>query len=445
MFIPEIERQSAAAIQAYQDQRLQETLQYVKRNSRYYQQAFETQQIDIDSIRATTDLFRLPVTSKEDIQEHHADLVCVPPQQIIDYATTSGTTGSPLVVPMTNNDIDRLAYNEYISLSCANVQANDTVMLCTTMDKQFMAGIAYFLGIRKIGAGLIRAGVDALSIQWENIKRYQPTVLIAVPSFIVKLLEYAEQNNIDYQNSSVQKIICIGEGIRRLDFSDNNISRRIKNQWSVELFSTYAATEMAAAFTECCCQRGGHHHPELVIIECLDSANRPLPPGQVGELTITTLGVEAFPLIRYKTGDLVSLSQSACSCGRNTIKVSPVVGRKQQRIKLKGTTIYPPAIANVLNAHRYVKDYLILIDKDELDSDELTVFIDSTIGEKGLPALKVALKAHLRVSPKLEVADIGALRRRFKVHLKRKPVQILDVRTSLQQGIWNHQPQLVTA
>jgi len=445
MFIPEIERQSAAAIQAYQDQRLQETLQYVKRNSRYYQQAFETQQIDIDSIRATTDLFRLPVTSKEDIQEHHADLVCVPPQQIIDYATTSGTTGSPLVVPMTNNDIDRLAYNEYISLSCANVQANDTVMLCTTMDKQFMAGIAYFLGIRKIGAGLIRAGVDALSIQWENIKRYQPTVLIAVPSFIVKLLEYAEQNNIDYQNSSVQKIICIGEGIRRLDFSDNNISRRIKNQWSVELFSTYAATEMAAAFTECCCQRGGHHHPELVIIECLDSANRPLPPGQVGELTITTLGVEAFPLIRYKTGDLVSLSQSACSCGRNTIKVSPVVGRKQQRIKLKGTTIYPPAIANVLNAHRYVKDYLILIDKNELDSDELTVFIDSTIGEKGLPALKVALKAHLRVSPKLEVADIGALRRRFKVHLKRKPVQILDVRTSLQQGIWNHQPQLVTA
>lgn len=445
MFIPEIERQSAAAIQAYQDQRLQETLQYVKRNSRYYQQAFETQQIDIDSIRATTDLFRLPVTSKEDIQEHHADLVCVPPQQIIDYSTTSGTTGSPLVIPMTNNDIDRLAYNEYISLSCANVQASDTVMLCTTMDKQFMAGIAYFLGIRKIGAGLIRAGVDALSVQWENIKRYQPTVLIAVPSFIVKLLEYAEQNNIDYQNSSVQKVICIGEGIRRLDFSDNNISRRIKNQWSVELFSTYAATEMAAAFTECCCQRGGHHHPELVIIECLDSANRPLPPGQVGELTITTLGVEAFPLIRYKTGDLVSLSQSACSCGRNTIKVSPVVGRKQQRIKLKGTTIYPPAIANVLNAHRYVKDYLILIDKNELDSDELTVFIDSTIGEKGLPALKVALKAHLRVSPKLEVADIGALRRRFKVHLKRKPVQILDVRTSLQQGIWNHQPQLVTA
>lgn len=445
MFIPDIERQSAAAIQAYQDQRLQETLQYVKRNSRYYQQVFEAQQIDIDSIRATTDLFRLPVTSKEDIQKHHADLVCVPPQQIIDYSTTSGTTGSPLVIPMTNNDIDRLAYNEYISLSCANVQASDTVMLCTTMDKQFMAGIAYFLGIRKIGAGLIRAGVDALSVQWENIKRYQPTVLIAVPSFIVKLLEYAEQNNIDYQNSSVQKIICIGEGIRRLDFSDNNISRRIKSQWSVELFSTYAATEMAAAFTECCCQRGGHHHPELVIIECLDSANRPLPPGQVGELTITTLGVEAFPLIRYKTGDLVSLSQSTCSCGRNTVKVSPVVGRKQQRIKLKGTTIYPPAIANVLNAHRYVKDYLILIDKNELDSDELTVFIDSTIGEKGLPALKVALKAHLRVSPQLKVADIGALRRRFKVHLKRKPVQILDVRTSLQQGNWNNQPQLVTA
>jgi len=442
MFIPEIERQAVAAIQLYQDIRLQDTLKYVAQYSSYYQRVFRENHIDLDKIRTTKDLFRLPTTSKEDIQRFHQDLICVPEHQIIDYSTTSGTTGSPLIIPMTDRDIDRLAYNEYISLSCAGVQASDKVMLCTTMDKQFMAGIAYFLGIRKIGAGLIRAGVDALSTQWENIFRYKPTVLIAVPSFIIRLLEYAKEQQIDFQQSSIQKIICIGEGIRRLDFSDNNISRRIKSQWSVELFSTYAATEMAAAFTECSCQRGGHHHPELVIVECLDADNRPLPPGQVGELTITTLGVEAFPLIRYKTGDLVSLSTPTCACGRNTVRVSPVIGRKQQRIKLKGTTIYPPAIANLLNANANVKDYLILIENDELGSDTVSVFVEAGTERNTRNELQEAIKGHLRVSPRLEIANIGQLRKIHQVHKKRKPVKILDRRSALQQGFFQQEAQL---
>lgn len=442
MFIPEIEHQTAAVIQLYQDLRLQDTLRYVAQYSSYYQRVFQENNIDLDKITSAKDLCRLPTTSKEDIQRYHQDLICVSEHQIIDYSTTSGTTGSPLIIPMTNRDIDRLAYNEYISLSCAGVKATDKVMLCTTMDKQFMAGIAYFLGIRKIGAGLIRAGVDALSTQWENIFRYEPTVLIAVPSFIIRLLEYAQAHQIDFQQSSIQKIICIGEGIRRLDFSDNNISRRIKSQWSVELFSTYAATEMAAAFTECSCQRGGHHHPELVIVECLDANNRPLPPGQVGELTITTLGVEAFPLIRYKTGDLVSLSTPTCACGRNTVRVSPVIGRKQQRIKLKGTTIYPPAIANVLNAHTHVKDYLILIENNELGSDAVSVFVEATAAQSTQAQLQQAIKAQLRVSPRLEIANITQLRRMYQVDKKRKPVKILDRRSALQQGFLQAEQQL---
>lgn len=442
MFIPDIEQQTAAAIQLYQDIRLQDTLKYVAQCSRYYQRVFQENHIDLDEIKTVRDLFRLPTTSKEDIQQYHQELICVPEHQIVDYSTTSGTTGAPLIVPMTNRDIDRLAYNEYISLTCAGVTATDKVMLCTTMDKQFMAGIAYFLGIRKIGAGLIRAGVDALSNQWENIFRYKPTVLIAVPSFIVRLLEYAQTHQIDFQQSSIQKIICIGEGIRRLDFSDNNISRRIKNQWSVELFSTYAATEMAAAFTECSCQRGGHHHPELVIIECLDADNRPLPPGQVGELTITTLGVEAFPLIRYKTGDLVSLSTPTCACGRNTVRVSPVIGRKQQRIKLKGTTIYPPAIANVLNACTQVKDYLILIENNEWGGDAVSVFVEAAAEQNIRAELQQAIKAQLRVSPQLEIADVAQLRRSYQIDKKRKPVKILDRRSALQQGIFQAKRQL---
>ncbi len=430
MFIPAIETKSRKEIEAYQLERLRDSLQYVSQHSAYYQRVFGEHGIAVDQVRSLQDLARLPVTTKKDIQAYHEDFICVDRSKIIDYACTSGTTGKPLVIPQTDADLDRLAYNEFISLSCAGITPDDLVMVCTTMDKQFMAGMAYFLGLRKLGAGIIRTGVDSIPMQWHNILTYQPNVLIAVPSFIVKMIDYAKANHIDLRRTSVKKIVCIGEGIRNFGFYNNSLSKRIEKDWPVQLHSTYAATEMAAAFTECDAQKGGHHHPELVVIECLDQNNRPLPPGQVGELTITTLGVEAFPLVRYKTGDLVALYTTTCSCGRTSSRVSPLIGRTQQRLKVKGTTIYPPAIIDILNQDQSLKDYLILIKKDVLGSDEIEILVDAKKGTKGCADLKQQLRSFLRVSPKLLQENVQAKRIELGISKKRKPVKLLDLRTS---------------
>jgi len=143
-----------------------------------------------------------------------------------------------------------------------------------TLDRQFMAGIAYYLGIRKIGAGIIRLGPGVPSLQWETIKRLKPTAIVAVPSFILKLIQYAKDAGIDINQTSVKKAICIGENVRNSDFSLNVLGKKITEAWDIKLYSTYASTEMQTAFTECSEGHGGHCQEELVIVEILDEDNQ---------------------------------------------------------------------------------------------------------------------------------------------------------------------------
>lgn len=108
-------------------------------------------------------------------------------------------------------------------------------------------------------------------------------------------------------DKSVKGVICIGESLREQDLKQNLLASKITSKWNINLYSTYASTEMSTAFTECEKQQGGHHHPELIITEILDDNNKPVEDGAEGELTITTLGVEGMPLLRFKTGDIVKL------------------------------------------------------------------------------------------------------------------------------------------
>ena len=191
-------------MKALQEEKLRELLVYLKEKSPFYQRLFLENNIDIQSIKTLEDLQKIPTTSKDDLQKYNDDFICVPKTEIIDYATTSGTLGAPVTFGLTDKDLDRLAYNEYSSLSCAGIKKGDVVQLMTTIDRRFMAGLAYFLGLRKIGAGIIRVGAGIPELQWDSILKYKPKYLIAVPSFLLKMIEFAEHKNIDYQNCSVQ-------------------------------------------------------------------------------------------------------------------------------------------------------------------------------------------------------------------------------------------------
>jgi len=427
--IPHIEKQSLNEIKAFQELKLQEVLQYVNANSVYYKNLFNQHNIDVSKITSLEDLQLIPTTTKEDLQKYNDDFLCVPTHKIIDYATTSGTLGDPVTFGLTDNDLERLAYNEAISFDCAGIKEGDIVQLMTTMDRRFMAGLAYFLGLRKMKVGVIRVGAGIPELQWDSILKYKPSYLITVPSFLLKLIEYADSHGIDYNNLGIKGAICIGESLRNQDFSNSILADKIASKWNIKLFSTYASTEMSTAFTECEQGVGGHHHPELIIVEVLDDENKPVKEGENGELTITTIGVEAMPLIRFKTGDIVKLHTNACACGRNTLRVGPVVGRKQQMIKYKGTTLYPPAMSDVLNDFDTIDNYLIQIFNNELGTDEILLKIAvSNPSEEFLNEIKDHFRAKLRVTPKIEFVSKEVLNPIVFNPMNRKPIRFVDLR-----------------
>lgn len=426
----DIEFRTTYEIEAYQNIRLQEALGYLAGHSPFYKRMFRDNGIDISIIRTIDDLTKLPFTEKKDLQLHNEEFLCVPKEKIVDYITTSGTLGDPVTFGCTDKDLDRLAYNEMKSFSCAGLQPGNIVQLMTTIDKRFMAGLAYFLGIRKLGASIIRVGNGMPELQWDTILRIKPDTIMCVPSFILRLIEYAELHDIDYKNSSVKRIIGIGEGLRNQDFNLNLLGNRIKEKWDVELFATYSSTEMGATFSECPYGCGGHVHPELIIVEIIGEDDAPVMDGEVGEVVITTLGVEGMPLLRFRTGDMSSKVIEQCKCGRNSYRLTPIVGRKNNMIKLKGTTIYPPAINDVLDNTPYVVNYVVIVQNSFAGTDEVIV----KIGVAGNPAvdvikdLKDRFRSRIRVAPIVEVLSPEDVNKLNNPSNNRKPIKFIDNR-----------------
>lgn len=428
-FYPAIEKSDLQDIKKFQEHKLRELVVYLENNSPFYKRLFKENKINILDIQTLEDLQKIPTTTKNDLQEHNDDFFCISPDKIVDYSTTSGTLGDPVTFGLSDSDLERLAYNEAISFACAGIRKGDVVQMITTIDKRFMAGLAYFLGLRKMGASVVRMGPGIPELQWDSIFRYKPKYLITVPSFLLKMIDYAEKHGVDYKNSSVYGAVCIGESIKNQDFTDNILSQKIKEKWDIKLFSTYASTEMSTAFTECEFQTGGHQHPELIITEILDDNENPVGEGENGELTITTLGVEAIPLLRFKTGDIVKAHHEPCGCGRSTMRLGPVVGRKQQMIKYKGTTLYPPAMNDILNDFNTILCYQIVIQSNEIGLDEIIIKLSTEKDhETFVNEVRDHFRAKLRVSPKIEIIDFDILSKTVFNPNSRKPITFIDLR-----------------
>lgn len=412
-----------------QSSSLKDLLCYLQDNSPFYQRLFDTHKVNIDTIKSIKDLTLLPTTCKQDMQEYNWDFLCVPKEKIKEYTATSGTLGQPVTIALSENDLHRLAYNEQQSFLCADATPLDIYQLMLTLDRQFMAGMAYYQGIKQIGAAIVRTGPGLPAMQWEVIHRLNTNSIVAVPSFMLKMIDYAKENGIDLSESPIQKAICIGEGLRNADFSLNALGENIKKYWPIKLYSTYASTEMQTAFTECSCGQGGHHQPDLIIIEILDDEGQQVESGILGELTITTIGVEAMPLLRYRTGDICCYYDEPCDCGRKSKRLSPVVGRKQQMIKYKGTTIYPPALFDLLNGISFVQEYVVEVNSNAIGMDDVLIHICTKMDtQECIKHIKPLLQAKLRVYPELKFISTEEMQKLQFPPTSRKQIRFIDNR-----------------
>ena len=255
----------------------------------------------ISDIKTIDDLPGLPLTDKADLAGAADEFLCVPPEQVVDFCLTSGTTGAPVPLQQTAADLQRLAFNEEISFRGAGIASGDRVLIAVALDRCFMAGLAYFLGLLRIGALAIRGGSGSLPVLAELARRYRPTAIIGVPTLLLRLAERLAGSGNDPTAMGVKRLICIGEPVRDRGLALSALGDRLANLWQASLYGTYASTEMATSFSDCCAGRGGHVPAELVAVEILDDKGRPLPAGEAGEVVATPFQVTGMPLLRFRT------------------------------------------------------------------------------------------------------------------------------------------------
>jgi len=418
-----------SALERIADAGIAKAVRYAYANSSFYKKRFDSDGVRPSAVKSALDLQRIAPMTKADLACEGERLWCVPRERVADIVTTSGTTGVPLLHPMTEADVARLGYNEFLSFTCAGLTKDDTVLLAVTMDKCFIAGLAYYEGLRRLGAATVRVGSGSPVMLLSMLERLGATAIVSVPSFLKRVAEYADERGIDLAHSTVRRLVCIGEPVRTADFQLNALGGRIASAWGAKVYSTYAATEFATSFCECEAGTGGHLHPELLYVEILDDEGRGVPDGEVGEVTITTFGVEAMPLVRFRTGDCTFITRERCSCGRWTPRLGPIVGRRNQMLKIKGTTVYPAAVQNVLDAMDEVTDYVMIATSPTVLSDQLEVVaVVKGDHERVLRAMRENLQGALRVTPSVRIAPGEEVARLQEADSYRKKRIFIDQR-----------------
>jgi len=400
------------------EQRWAATFQHAKEHSPFYRE-------QLRDWKQAPPLDQIPLVDKHTISERNLDFLCVPREQVVEIVTTSGTTGEPLLWMLTDSDLHRLAVNEQLSFACAELTARDTVLIAVAMDRCFMAGLAYWMGLRELGCAVVRTGVASSVLVLEMIQRVQPTTIVAVPSFLRVIADKARETGFDLAGCSVKKAICIGEPIRDQALALNTSGRAIESAWGAKTFSTYGVTELANSLCECEAGAGGHLHDEQLYLEVLDDAGQAVADGQVGEVVATTFGVEAMPVIRYRTGDCAALFRAPCSCGRTTPRLGPIVGRKNQKLKFKGASLFPSTLQAVLEQADGVEAFVIIARAESELSDSIEVLVHGSVAA---PALRETLQARSKIAPLIRHVPRAEIEALQMPPLARKRRTFVDLR-----------------
>lgn len=433
VFNKALEFKSKEAIEKEQFCLLREELDYISKQSSFYRSALRKKKIKLNDIRSIHDLSSLPLTKKEQLQKYNWEFNCVNKKAIADIVSTTGTTGDPVFIVLTRSDLQRLAQNEVYSFLCAGADDNDTFHLAVTIDNLFMAGIAYYMGIIELGASVYRAGMHNIKRQILLLKQLKPTGIMTVPSFLLRLGKEIRKEKINPMSLSIKKALLVGESIRNQDFSLSGIGELLRKTWPIDLYSTFGNSETAISYCECQYKQGAHEHSDLIITEIIDENGKAMPDRESGELVLTTLQTQGMPLLRYCTGDITFKITEPCACGRGSVRIGPILGRKSQMLKYKGTKLYPKVIENAIMKIKEVNNYVIEVFTGNDFSDKIIVKIGcDRQTEKLKNSVFNHIEAYARVTPEVELLSTGEVEMlRTENGKHRKPRNFIDHRISL--------------
>jgi len=380
---PRLETMPRVEIQQMQLERLQATVNRVYRNVRFYGRMFEQCNLVPEDFATFDDLRKLPFTTKADLRSAYPyAMFALPLREVVRIHASSGTTGQPTVVGYTRNDLAHWTELTARNLVAGGVTKDDVVQVFFGYGL-FSGGFGLHHGAEAIGASVIPVSSADIDSQVKVMQDFRTTALIGLPSYALQIAQAVEEGRVD-PNSLCLRVGVFG-GEPWSDARREEIQRRLR----IRATDIYGLSEMGGPGVsgECECRCGLHISEDHFIVEVIDpESGEALPPGEAGELVFTTVTKEAFPVLRYRTGDVASIDTDPCECGRTFARMSRVRKRTDDMVIIHGQNIHPQDIAAVIAsvegvgpAFRMVIDRVGGEDSLEIEVELASVLSNDTI------------------------------------------------------------------
>ena len=367
---------SRAEMNALQLARLQETVTRVYEKVPYYREKMQQMGVKPQDIQTLADLQKLPFTTKQDMRDTYPfGLFAVPRDKIVRIHASSGTTGKPTVVGYTQSDLE--VWTECVSrIACmGGASAQDVAQICFGYG-MFTGALGLHYGLENIGAAIVPSSTGNSEKQLMYMKDFQTSLLVATPSYALRLAEVARQSGINPETDLYIKTALVGS-----ELLTDAMREEMHAAWGrhVNITSNYGMSELMGPGVsgECLEHTGMHINEDYFIPEIIDSATgEVLPVGEKGELVITCIKKEGLPLIRYRTKDITRLFYEPCACGRTTCRMENLMGRSDDMLKIRGVNVFPGQIEEVvLSIPELGPHYEIIVEREGY-TDKLTVRVE---------------------------------------------------------------------
>ena len=406
---------------------VKEQFKTLKDRSAFYAEKFAD--IDLTDVQTQEDFEKLPFSEKDDLRRAYPlGLQAVPDEEVVRIHSSSGTTGTPVIVPYTQQDVTDWAIQFARCYETAGITNTDRIQI-TPGYGLWTAGIGFQLGAEHLGAMAIPMGPGNTEKQLRMMQDLKSTVLCATSSYALLLAE-------EIAERGIRDKLCLRKGVIGSERWGDKMRQRIAGELGVEIYDIYGLTEVygPGIGISCDAHHGMHIWDDYVYVEVVDpDTGAPVPDGEVGELVLTTINREAMPLLRYRTRDLTRILPGDCPCGRHHKRLDRMKGRSDDMMILKGVNIFPIQIETVLMQFEELgTDYLITLTNEEAN-DLMTVEVELKEFSDDYPRLQALtreitrqLKDEILLTPVVRLVPKGTLPKQDG-----KAVRVRDLRRTL--------------
>jgi len=370
----ELECMAREDLEQLQLERLQSTLYRVGTHVPFYRQKFNELKVDYEAITSLDELRRLPFTMKQDLRNNYPyGLFAVPLRDVVRVHSSSGTTGKATVVGYTRNDIKTWSNLAARILCSAGVTADDVIQIAFGYGL-FTGGFGLHYGAERLGASVIPISSGNTKRQIQIMQDFKTTALVCTPSYALKIADVMMEMGINPNGLSLKY------GLFGAEPWSEAMRREISERLGIIATDNYGLSEVMGPGVagECLECNGLHLNEDHFLVEILHPTTlEPVAPGEVGELVITTLTKEAFPVIRYRTRDLARFLPGDCPCGRTFKRISRIMGRTDDMLIIKGVNVFPTQIEAVLFDIEGTEPHYRLVVERERNEDKVTVMVEA--------------------------------------------------------------------